>query len=251
MVNGEKSKIKKLNNKGSSLVVVIIVISFICILGTLLLYLSVMNYQMKSNDYKTRVSFYGAEEPLEELRVQLAVDMSSACEKAYMDVMTSYSSLLTEEMRSTEYIGSVFRQLEDIWNDRTGYVPGGTPDWVAAIKAALHDNSDYHVISGDSGTVECTDASCTCSYHIIVLDVSDRLILDKNTGKATLQGIKVVYTENEFTSVVTTDFCMAVPEYDWSMEGNTNSVPGAGVIVTDRQKIDYEKSVVYLNYTKQ
>lgn len=251
MISRLKNCMKKMNNKGSSLVIVIIVISFVCILGTLLLYLSVMNYQMKSNDYKTRVSFYGSEEPLEELRVQLAADMSAACEKAYIDVMVQYSSLVTSDMRSSKYNELVLEELESIWNGRTGGGGGATADWVVGINAALYNNSDYHVMSGNTTTMPCAvGSSCTCPYHIIVLDMGteDRLVLDDVKGQAVLNDIKVFYTENEFTSVVTTDFCMVLPEYNWNMQQNINVAANAD---PSRTKIDYEKCVVYLNYTKQ
>ncbi len=250
-MNRLKNRLKKLNNRGSSLVVVIIVISFVCILGTLLLYLSVMNYQMKSNDYKTRVSFYGAEEPLEELRVQMAVDMSTACEQAYIDVMVQYASLISSDMRSTEYIGAVFREIEDVWNSRTGGGPGLISDWQAGIETALHNNSQYHVITAEDTATHCGNSSCTCPYHIIVMDMSsgDRMVFDEANGTIILNDIKVVFTENEFVSVISTDFYMAVPEFDWDMQQNINVVSGS--MDTTRKKIDYEKSVVYLNYTKQ
>ncbi len=249
MINKLINKAKKMNNRGSSLVIVIIVISFVCILGTLLLYLSVMNYQMKSNDYKNRVSFYGAEVPLEELRVQLAVDMSTACEQAYLDVMVQYDTLITSEMRSTEYIGAIFRGIESVWNTRTGGGGGATADWAAGIRAALQNNSKYCVTTGDNTKTHC-GGSCSAPYHIIVLNMSagERLTFDKDEGTIILNDIKVVYSENDFVSVITTDFCMAVPEYKWDMQQNINN--GTNVHTT-REEIDYEKSVVYLNYTKQ
>lgn len=256
MINREKTRQKKLNNKGSALVVVIIVIAFICILATLILYLSVMNYQMKANDYRTKVSFYGAEIPMEELRVQMAVDMSSACEKAYMDVMSQFDIMLdgTGDARKTEYIGAVFTELEAIWDDRNYVVADGTSSWVQGISVALQDTStdEYHVINGDATTLTCTDADCDCTYHIIVVDMAgaDRIEFDEATGKAVINDIKVVYTENSFTSVIATDFCFYIPELDWSIEGYSDTWAD-GTSTTERTKIDYEKCVVYLNWTKQ
>ena len=68
MIKNRNITRNKLNNKGSALVTVVIVIAFITILATLILYLSVMNFQMKANDYRTKESFYGAEIPLEEIK---------------------------------------------------------------------------------------------------------------------------------------------------------------------------------------
>ena len=249
MINSLRNRIKKLNNRGSSLVVVIIVIAFVSILGTLLLYLSVMNYQMKSNDYKTRVSFYGGEEPLEELRVQMAADMSEVCEKAYMEVMSEYSSLVSSDMRSTKYKEYVLDGLQTIWAGRTADASG--TNWVQGISRALQNNSDYHVISGTVDTIHCGTVGCTKPYHIVLLNLAageDRLECDDVEGRAILQKIKVVYEENEFYSIITTDFCMLIPEFNWNMQQNINVENNA---TPTRQTIDYEKSVVYLNYTKQ
>lgn len=265
MMNKLISKIKKLNNRGSSLVVVIIVIAFVCILGTLLLYLSVMNYQMKSNDYKTRVSFYGAEEPLEELKVQLAIDMSEACEKAYIDVMTNFNSLITDDltvgsdMRASKYKEFVLDELETIWLTRNGGIGGGTVNWVNAIKYSLPvDKANptapnkpiYHVMDDSHTADNCGVSGCSCKYHIIVPDLGtdDRFVYDEIEGRAVLKDIIVVYTENDFVSVISTDFCMVVPDYNWDMQQSINNASSAH---TNRQKIDYEKYVVYLNYTKQ
>lgn len=256
MINKGELKREKLNNKGSALVVVIITIAFVCILATLILYLSVMNYQMKSTDYRTRVSFYGAETPLEELRVQMAVDTSQAAEEAYMQVMTQYGILNdgSGDTRTTEYIGAIFTEIEEIWDARNLDPVTGTSSWVLGISKALGDTGSdaYHVLAGDTSTSTCTDADCDCSYHIIVMDLAgaDRLQFDEAQGRATLQGIKVVYTENSFTSVISTDFCIYVPEFDWSVERYSNTWTDGTSTIT-RQKIDYEKCVVYLNYTKQ
>ncbi len=255
MVNREKNGNKKLNNKGSALVVVIVVIAFIAILATLILYLSVMNFQMKGNDYRTKVSFYGAEVPLEELRVQLAVDMSEACEVAYVNVMTQYDVLMdaSGSTRKNAYAMAIFNELGSIWNTRNAVPTGGT-DWVEGIKKALNDTSsdEYHVISGAPTLMTCSDADCDCAYHIIVMDMAsgNRLEFDDAEKKATLHDIKVVYTENSFTSVITTDFCFYIPEYDWSMESYSNTWTD-GTSTINRTKIDYEKCVVYLNWAKQ
>lgn len=258
MMNKNKFGLKKLNNKGSALVVVVIVIAFITVLATLILYLSVMNFHMKGNDYNTKVSFYGAEVPLEELRLQMAVDMSYASEKAYYAVMEQYGNLIdgTGTSRKAEYVGELFTALENLWNAR---VYSGGSD-VAGVSVTIRNTGKYHVISGNSDTLDCTDDTCTCDYHVIVVDMPEdpahpgtyfpRLELDETTGKAILHNIKSVYTKNGYTSVISTDFCFLIPEYDWSIDEYSNTwVDGTSTIT--RTEIDYEKCVVYLNWTKQ
>lgn len=254
MINMGKWKQRKLNNKGSALVVVIITIAFVCILATLILYLSVMNYQMKSTDYRTKVSFYGAETPLEELRVILAVDASNAAQEAYLQVMTQYGLLNdgSGDSREAAYSDAMLAEFEDIWKTRNYDAGSGTTSWLLGMRKAFNDTDtdNYHFIEGDSDVMTCTDADCDCPYHIIVVNVpGNRLTLDEQ-GVATLEGIKVTYTENSFTSVISTDFRIYVPEYDWSVEKYSSTWTDGTSTIT-RQEIDYEKCVVYLNYLKQ
>ena len=254
----EKFRLKKLNNKGSALVVVIIVIAFITVLATLILYLSVMNYHMKANDYRTKASFYGAEVPLEELRVQMVLDFSQACEKSYKSVFEQYGILIdgTGTARKAEFVGGIMEELDAIWTTRAA---GG---YQTAVSTMLKDNStdQYHVITGNKDTLDCTDPDCACSYHIILVDMEEttpgsgvlipRLELDETTGKAVFHNIKSVYTKDGFTSVVYTDFCFLIPETDWSVE-EAEDHWDEGPQTTERTTIDYKKCVVYLNWTKQ
>lgn len=260
MINREKSRLKKLNNKGSALVTVVIVIAFITILATLILYLSVMNFQMKANDYRTKESFYGAEVPLEEIRVQMAADMSMACERAYVNTMAQYDVVGDGAARKFAYNGKVLEEIKNIWEKRANkYVDPTTGNitynWAQAIRTSINDSStdDYCVTTGNASTVKCADPDCACPYHIILMDMpSGAERLEFGSESATFHDIKVVYTENGFTSIVITDFCFLVPDYDWSMDTYTSTwVAGTDVSELQRTSIDYEKCVVYLNYSKQ
>ncbi len=63
------SNAKKINrdNKGSALIVCIIVLLFVSILATVILYMSGVNYRMKKTDMYSKYAFYAAEEPLERM----------------------------------------------------------------------------------------------------------------------------------------------------------------------------------------
>ena len=94
-----ETKKHKLNNAGSAIVTVLVVVTFITILATVLLYISGLNYQMKVTDYRTKESFYQAETPVEELRAQLAKDVQIAFAKAYAAAMSEYAGLGAEGTR--------------------------------------------------------------------------------------------------------------------------------------------------------
>jgi len=82
-----KKKMKnqfKNDNRGSALIVCIIVLLFVSILATVILYMSGVNYRMKKTDYRTRVSFYDAESVLETMQGNLCIPVSEAINNAML-----------------------------------------------------------------------------------------------------------------------------------------------------------------------
>ncbi len=103
----KKFRISK-DNKGSALIVCIIVLLFVSILATVILYTSGINYRMKASDYRTRVSFYSAEAPLETIQGNLVVPVSEALDIAYRRTNTQFEVLGTPDARR-EYF---YKQFE-------------------------------------------------------------------------------------------------------------------------------------------
>ncbi|NLO08600.1 MAG: hypothetical protein GX129_01865, partial [Clostridiales bacterium] len=64
-------KIRKLNNQGSTLLTVIIIIAFIGILGSMMLSVTMTNLQMKMIERKSKENFYTCESTLDEMRTRL------------------------------------------------------------------------------------------------------------------------------------------------------------------------------------
>lgn len=79
------------DNRGFSLINVIIAVAFIGIMGMLVLYLALHNYQMKVAGIKGKDSFYTAEQALEEIRLGLQQDAGDAMSRAYIKVMETYN----------------------------------------------------------------------------------------------------------------------------------------------------------------
>ncbi len=77
-------------NRGFSLLTVIVSVSFIGILGMLILYMALVNFNMKITDLKGKDSFYTAERALEEIRTGLQEDVGEAMSTAYTKVLEDY-----------------------------------------------------------------------------------------------------------------------------------------------------------------
>lgn len=134
-----ETKKHKLNNAGSAIVTVLVVVTFITILATVLLYISGLNYQMKVTDYRTKESFYQAETPVEELRAQLAKDVQIAFAKAYAAAMSEYAGLGAEGTREANYRQRFCDELDKIWKERCGLIPDSADliNWEAGIRSVL------------------------------------------------------------------------------------------------------------------
>ena len=77
------------NNSGSTLVVVLIVIAFIAVLGSVSISAAMVNLKMKEVDKKTQKTFYSCEEAVDEIYSKLGMESMNALEKAYQDVMAT------------------------------------------------------------------------------------------------------------------------------------------------------------------
>ena len=82
------------------------------ILGLLVLYIALANFNMKVTDLKGKDSFYTAERALEEIRTGLQEDVGNAMSKAYTQVLETYN----KENRSQD--SSMDRQRQSDFQDR-------------------------------------------------------------------------------------------------------------------------------------
>lgn len=245
----KRFKLKKLNNEGAALIMAMVIVLFITILTSLLLYVSGVNYEMKTTDYRTKVSFYGAETPLEELKAQLAVDTSQATKVAYKHIMQNFSSL-TPDVRDSEFQKVFFEQIEKIWQGRGVNDMYNADEWVTALQTVL--SSDYDIYPSD----ETQDSSKQYHVEVLVHDPANgvqgtTLERDDVNGRIILLRIKVYYTENNYLSVIATDYAMNVPDIDWSVEANDNSVAGVSVDDATGKLFNFERYVSYLDWEKQ
>ena len=102
------------NNKGSALIVCIIILLFVSILATVILYMSGVNYRMKKNDYQTKKSFYYGEHILESMQGNLVIPVSEAMNNAFMTTNTNYASLADYDARRTAFYNNTYDELKNI-----------------------------------------------------------------------------------------------------------------------------------------
>ena len=222
-MKGMKSN-RKLNNKGAALVTVIVVISFISILATMILYSAGINFTMKATDIKTKKGFYDGEQAVEEIKVYFTNLAQEAFEESYADALISGGGLT----RETVFVTSFLDSINSSWN----------ADVAASTSASDLLQSKIDAKYAGSGKITLTSAT---------------LDLDYTTEKcATLKGLEFVYTDsNNCTTKISTDIKIYAPPQKWSIEmAEMTEFPGNYLDLMNN-KLEIADCVKYYNWKKK
>lgn len=265
-------KQRKRNNTGSAMVTVLVVIAFISILATVMLYLSGANFQMKTTDFRTKESFYQAETTVEELRAQLVKDVEIAFAKAYTATVSEYSGMGDMATRESNFRQHFCDEMNTIWENRCGViVPDPSDptnrvfDWVTGItnvvKPVGPDPSPSPYPDPYSNADAYLDIKVTPSFGFETSENCDGSYGDvpHDPGLIILRGVTVTYDSPQYyTSIISTDFCITIPKVNWSGVFDpaipaATSAPGATAVPTPPPYFDgnFSSCVKYMNWTKQ
>lgn len=223
-----KEKKFRRDNRGSSLVVVIVIVAFISILATILLYMSGSNFIMKKTDQNNKANFYKAETAMEEIKAGLVLLASEASNEAYVDAMVEYS-VDDSYTRYSIYQQRYFEELQSLLADKVS----AQGDFGGYITSLVEPDLQATVSVDDINISQYLDSS----------KVDDGLLY--------IKGINVLYTEDSFTTVIESDFAFSVPEMNWHV--NTSYVDLESEIAddpSDRDKYDIADYVDYSNWKK-
>lgn len=236
MKKSKKSSVCKLNNKGSAIVTVIVVIAFISVLATTLLYISGMNYYMKITDLRTKQSFYEAETALEEIKAALAVEVAKASDEAYEEILINYAAT-DGYTRYSLYETRFFEILRENWEQkRADLNPGGDP--VAYVEVLRQYVETPYRAGLTVDAANPTAGSIDLSY------VAD--------GYAIVKGVQLTYSKEGYTTMITTDYVITVPELNWGIDAaKTDWAAEDGAEALDREEVEMAEYVSYSNWIKK
>lgn len=201
------TKTKRQQNQGFSLFTVLIAVSFVGILGLLVLYIALSNFNMKITDLKGKDSFYTAERALEEIRTGLQEDVGNAMSKAYTQVLESYNV----ENRSQD--SSMDRQRQNDFQDRF------IKELMRTLRVSKTEDNIYNM-ERLRGYVDLEYDELKESL-IITNPAGSAPVMKavKNVGKNTenngvlLKNLKVIYVDEKGrASIICTDIRLLVPE---------------------------------------
>ena len=215
---------QELNNKGAALVTVIVVISFISILATMILYSSGINFTMKATDIRTKKGFYDGEQAVEEIKVYFTGLAKDAFEENYAKAMRGGSGLTRETIFVTGYLDYISNQ----WNNDVATATD--------VNTFLQSLIDSRYATG--GSVSVTSAT---------------LDLDYTTEKcATLRGLELVYTDsNNCTTKITTDIKIYAPAQQWDVAMTEMAGFPGSYLDLQNETLEIADCVKYYNWKKK
>ncbi|MBE5884207.1 MAG: hypothetical protein E7291_07295 [Lachnospiraceae bacterium] len=217
----------KLNNSGAALVTVIVVIAFVSVLVTVMLYMAGVNYYMKSADKEVKDSFYKAETAMENIRAGLMIEAKNAYQSACQTTMAEFLAM-TPSIRQQTYYKNFTDSITSIFNTHIT-ANGGTPD---GLEIYLQNLSGY-------GT-NLTTTAAGVEVH-------------EDDGYVVIRDVNISYTLDNYLSIITTDFVIKAPEADWGTDSSLDAwVPGEDPAeVLTREEISMADCVIYMNWKKE
>ena len=220
-MNGQKDTDVK-QNKGFSLITVIIAVSFIGILGLLVLYMALSNFQMKITDLKGKDSFYTAERAIEEIRVGLQEDVGNSMSEAYIKVLETYDKdenskdVVLDKQRQNDFVNEFIKKLAN----------------------RLKKDSDQSKYDLDY-LKKYLDMEISENETLIVTTPSDKepVMTKDNKNGILLKNLKVIYVDPKgYASVIETDIRLGIPKVQFPTPStlpdlmNMIVVAGKGII---------------------
>lgn len=215
---------RKKKNQGSTIIIVVVAMAFVGILATVVLSMSVTNFQMKNVNREAKANFYSAESVLDEIKTGLQKDYGDVLSETYTSIMKNYNDLSVD---SRNY---VFKQ-EFMKNYITRL--GGTYSTGTEVKLGTYDITyfDKYILSSHGTNVVISSSVPTLEWRLDSKNYDNQYIK--------LSNFKVSFTDDKkYETSITTDFRMQVPNVKFDATGSIPPFTEYAVIADDQLKVD-------------
>ena len=216
MGNADKRKKRGLGDRGSAMVMVIVIIAFVAILASVLMFLSFSGYQMRAADRRTKDNFYTAETVLDEINVGLQGEISDALAKAYSEVMNNFALYRSANERNKVLHELYYKELQEQLQKSAS-----EKDYYSVDKLRTYLSADSR---GDGDGKRETFLSGGATYGAIVesnleyaTEPEKYKMVVENNSKLVLKDLKVSYVnESGYISIISTDIRISIPSFNFS-----------------------------------
>ena len=233
MTNADKREKLYRDNKGSVMVMVIVIIAFIAILVSVLMFVSFSGYQMRAVDRRGKDNFYTAETVLDEINVGLQGEISGAMSKAYNEVMNNFALYKSANARNKALHEIYYKDLQErLWKSSTEKNNYSVDKLRTYLSAGSFGDGDGTRASFLSGTA--TYGAIVESNLEYATEPEKYKMEIVNNSKLLLKDLKVSYVdENGYISIISTDIRITLPSINFSQASALPALEDCSMIVDD------------------
>ena len=185
---------KKSNNKGSSVVLVLVVIAFVGMLVSMSSFMSYYNWMGKYNDKQSKINFYSAEAGLAEINAGLQNVVSNAMTISYSYALQNSTG---DDMNTRKHKFEIMYEKQ----------------LVEQLKGSASDRYDVDILKGYLKKTKYNPATATGTQILTSNnDADNENILFKKNGGIILQNVKLMHTDQKgYVTYLTTDIFLQLP----------------------------------------
>lgn len=223
----KKEKANPWGNKGSTFIVVIVAVSFLTVLGTIIIAVSSANLQMKKESYAIKRNFYVDEQVLDEVYHGIGMEAERCLGEAYAYVLTRITTDVYA-VPDKDQEADAFRKYSEKFIEKLNvpYKLSSLPAEGEEIKAAIEELDSYIQRAPKN-----SDPTLPVLEEKHVTDLKKiKLEYDEKTGipeKYIFQGVVVKYRETDdqgratgYESTITTDIVIEIPFIDFFQDSS-------------------------------
>ena len=221
--NRQKRKLHR-DNRGSGLIMVLIMVAFLSILTAILMVAAYGGYQMRLEDRQGKNNFYTAETVLDEINVGLQEEVSKALSTAYQEVMVNYSLYETPAKRNEKFYEIYYKELQKALQKDELHTAQYDPVKLRGYLSPelLGDGRPSEGVTADGSRANFG------TYGTIIESVYDHTpdaenpddgiyTLALKSDGIVLKDLKVTYVNQQgYVSIITTDIRLALPAINFS-----------------------------------
>lgn len=202
------------DNRGSTIIVVLVTMTFLTVLASILLYLSLVNLQMKKMDKAGKANFYSAEAVMNEIRTGVQEAVSDAIKDAYTSVLISYNTTTKEEQMIN------FREM--FFSRLYAYTIGPYPLFVPSGAAYNYDPIALATFVSDLQGVVISSSQPAVQP---VLDDTNNVV------GLVLKDLTVRYTSKGYETSVSSDITIKAPVLPYtSTSSKQTAIPDFAIV---------------------
>lgn len=242
-------KFRRLGDSGSAMVVVIIAMAFIGILASVLMYTSMLNYQMKVNNLKAKDNFYSAETVLDEIRMGMQKEVSYTIKDVYEGILEDYESLSSNERKDRMQ----YRFLTSLQTKYTAGSDTGCYD-LRILANYLENTYTGAVLETKCGDVVYSVVKIADNMFVVykdgkeITDVNEipRGTMVLNADGLIFKNLTVTYTDDKgYVSIIETDLHVSGPDMEFAEAISLPSLTNYSLVAQNRINVGPDSDVSF------